>query len=107
MFPQHFLFSQTSTPVSITLKKHGTCFLKQNMAKLNGNKQTLHIGRNTITLKYMYTGNGMLKNRTKFKQDLLNDLENALVAFQSGNSDFSWIDSQLFAFFCPLKWISV
>ena len=27
VFPQHFSFSQTSTRVSITRQKHGTCFL--------------------------------------------------------------------------------
>ena len=35
VFPQHILFSQTSTHVSITQQKHGTCFLYFNylMAK--------------------------------------------------------------------------
>ena len=50
----------------------------------------------------------MLKDiQTKFKQDRCNDLENALVAFRSGNSDFSWIGCHLVAFVRPLKRISV
>ena len=73
--------------------------------KFNGNKQTLHVARNTTTLKYTRTE--MLKNIQQFKQDLCNDLENALVAFRSGNSNFSWIGCQLIAFVRPLKRIRV
>ena len=42
MFPQHFLFSLTSTRVSITQKKHGTCFLvlQQNSQYPNLHKLT-------------------------------------------------------------------
>ena len=62
------------------------------MVKLNGNKQTSQIGRNTITIEY--TGTGMLKNHTtKFEQDFtkcvatgINRLRNGQLWLPSGTS---------------------
>lgn len=54
------------------------------IVKFNGNKQTLHVARNTTTLKYTRTE--MLKNIQQFKQDLCNDPENSLVRFGLGTA---------------------